>query len=97
MLLPSNPIDLSADKSSSDQKPQNIVDSSILQHVLDLLTTLLKKTKDKTSPEFVKIIDQFPKLLEYVLKSEDMFLLLHGTFTLKTFIHLGHVEILKKC
>jgi hypothetical protein len=57
----------------------------------------LKKTKDKTSPEFVKIMDQFPKLLEYVLKSEDMFLLLHGTSTLKTFIHLGHQEILKKC
>jgi hypothetical protein len=56
----------------------------------------LKKTKDKTSPEFLIIMDQFPKLLDYVHKSEDMFLLLHGTSTLKTFIHLGHEEILKR-
>ena len=39
----------------------------------------------------------FPKLLEYVLKSEDMFLLLHGTSALRTFIHLGHEQILKIC
>ena len=41
-------------------------------------------------------MDAFPKLLEYVSKSEDMFLLLHGTSALRTFIHLGHVEILKR-
>jgi len=57
---------------------------------------LLKKTKDKNSSDFVKIMDTFPKLLEYVNKSEDMFLLLHGTAALRTFIHLGHLEILKK-
>lgn len=96
MLVPQNPIDISADKSTSDQKASNMIDSSILQHVLDLLCTLLKKTKDKSSPEFVKIIETFPKLLEYVNKSEDMFLLLHGTSTLRTFIHLGSQEILKK-
>jgi len=62
---------------------------------MDLLSTLLKRTKDKTSPEFVKIISLFPKLLEYVNKSDDMFLLLNGTSTLRTFINLGHQEILK--
>lgn len=61
-----------------------------------MLCTLLKKTKDKQSSDFAKIIDQFPKLLEYVYKSEDMFMLLHGTTALKTFIHLGHTEILKR-
>jgi hypothetical protein len=91
MLVPQNPIDISADKSSgTEQKIQNMVDSSILQHVIDLLCTLLKKTKDKSSPDFVKIIAVFPKLLEYVHKSDDVFLLLHGTSALRTFIHLGH-------
>ena len=91
MLVPTNPIDLSADKSSTtEQRSQNIVDSSILMHVMDLLTSLLKKTKDHQSADFNKIIDQFPKLLEYVAKSDDMFLLLHGTSALRTFIHLGH-------
>jgi len=28
----------------------------------------------------------FPELLNFMLKSEDMFLLLHGTTTVKTFI-----------
>lgn len=96
MLLPQNLVDLSADKSSNaDQRPQNIIDSSILQHVIDLLCTLLKKTKDKDSEDFIKITNVFPKLLDFVLKSEDMFLLLHGTTALKTFINLGHKEILK--
>jgi hypothetical protein len=58
--------------------------------VIDLLCTLLKKTKNHQGDDFRKIIDTFPKLLEYVLKSEDMFLLLHGTTALKTFINLGH-------
>ncbi len=56
---------------------------------MDLLCTLLKKTKDKTSPEFGKIMDVFPKLLNYVHKSDDMFLLLNGVSTLRTFINLG--------
>lgn len=97
MLLPQNPVDLSADKSSTtEQRPfQNIVDSSILSHVIDLLCSLLKKTKDHQSADFTKIIEQFPKLLDYVNRSEDVFLLLHGTSALRTFIHLGHQEILK--
>ena len=46
-LVPQNLVDLSADKSSTtENRNQNIVDSSILQHVMDLLTSLLKKTKD---------------------------------------------------
>ena len=39
--------------------------------------------------EFSKIIDVFPKLLQYVHKSDDMFLLMHGTSALRTFINLG--------
>ena len=61
-----NPIDLSADKSSQsiDPKPLAMVDSSILQNVIDLLCTILKKTSaDKQAEEFSKIIDVFPKLL----------------------------------
>ena len=57
---------------------------------------MLKKTKDHATPEFEKIIDAFPALLEYVRNSEDMFLLLHGTSALRTFIHLGHKEILAR-
>lgn len=80
-----------------DKEPkQAIVDASILTHVMDLLNTLLKRTKDKSSPEFGRIMDLFPRLLQYVLKSDDMFLLLNGTSTLRTFINLGHVEILKR-
>ena len=87
MLLPQNPIDISADKSSTTEHKFNIVDSSILHSVLDLLCTLLKKSKGKKQEDFAKIIDVFPQLLEYIRKSDDMFLLLHGTSTLKTFIH----------
>lgn len=43
-----------------------VVDASILTHVMELLTALLKRTKDKTSPEFAKIMSLFPQLLEYV-------------------------------
>lgn len=74
----------------------NVVDSSILTHVLDLLCTLLKRTdRSVQEVEFDKIISVFPQLLNFVQKSEDMFLLLHGTTTLKTFIFYGHKEILK--
>lgn len=68
----------------------NLVDSSILCHAIDLLCTLLKKTKNHMSEEYNKVIDVFPALLKYVLKTEDMFLLLHGTSALRTFIHIGH-------
>lgn len=64
-------------------------------HVVDLLCTLLRKTKDRQSPEFGRVVGVFPRLLDYVAKSEDMFLLLHGTAALKTFIHLGHEQVLK--
>ena len=72
-----------------------IVDAQILANVIDLLCTLLKKTP-RDSPDFPKIVDTFPKLLDYVLKSEDMFLLLYGTSALRTFIHLASKEILEK-
>jgi hypothetical protein len=56
---------------------------------------LKKSKKSKNADDLTKVIATFPKILEYVQKSDDMFLLLHGTTTLKTFIHQGHVEILK--
>jgi hypothetical protein len=79
-----------------EREARPIVDASILTHVMDLLCTLLKRTKDKASPEFAKIIDVFPKLLSYVHKTDDMFLLLNGTSTLRTFINIGQAEILKR-
>lgn len=83
---------------TQEQKVLSVVDSTILQHVLDLLCTLLKKTdKEKHPEEFQKIVSIFPQLLNFVYKSEDMFLLLHGTAALKNFIFLGHKEILKIC
>ena len=48
-------------KLSIDQKLTSVVDSSLLMHVLDLLSTLLKKTDRETHKEdFNKIIIIFP-------------------------------------
>ena len=64
--------------------------------MLDLLTNLLKKTdREKHSDDFKKIVAVFPQLMNFVKKSDDMFLLLHGTTALKNFIFLGHQEILQ--
>ena len=71
----------------------DVVDASILKHVLDLLCSLLKNAK--TEEDKAKVIEVFPKLLVYTEKSEDMFLLLNATQTLNTFIHLGHKHVLK--
>lgn len=63
--------------------------------MLDLLCTLLRKTDAKKhETEFMKIIDVFPQLLNFVRKSEDMFLLLHGTAALKNFIFYGSEQVL---
>jgi len=88
---------LELDKASNNlpdvsSKVISVVDSSILQHVLDLLCSLLKNSK--TDEDRAKVVAVFPKLLTYVEKSEDMFLLLNGTTTLKTFIHLAHKQVL---
>ena len=61
--------------------------------MLDLLCSLLKNAK--TEEDKAKVIEVFPQILNYVEKSEDMFLLLNGTQTLKTFIYLGHKHALK--
>lgn len=68
--------DGSLDKSKSSNADQKVyVDAIILMHALDLLSTLLKKTDKKAHPaEFKKIIDLFPQLLNFVHKSDDMFL-----------------------
>ena len=71
-----------------DSSKEQIVDASILSHVLDLLCSLLKNSKSEEDK--AKIVEVFPRLLRYVEKSEDMFLLLNGTQTLKTFIYLSH-------
>ena len=71
-----------------DGSANEVVDASILSHVLDLLCNLLKNSK--TDEDKAKVIEVFPQILNYVEKSEDMFLLLNGTQTLKTFIYLGH-------
>ena len=69
-----------------------VVDASILSHVLDLLCSLLKNSK--SDEDRAKVVAVFPDILKYVEKSDDMFLLLNGTQTLKTFIHLAHKQIL---
>ena len=71
----------------------NVVDSSILSHVLDLLCSLLKNSK--TEEDKSKVVAVFPEILSYMEKSDDMFLLLNGTQTMKTFIHLAHEQVLK--
>lgn len=71
----------------------DVIEPSILCHVLDLLSSLLKNSK--TDEDKSKVCVVFPQLLSYVEKSEDMFLLLNGTQTLKTFIYLGHKQVLK--
>ena len=71
----------------------NVVDASILSHVLDLLCSLLKNSK--TEEDKSKVVAVFPEILTYMEKSDDMFLLLNGTQTMKTFIHLAHEQVLK--
>ena len=56
----------------------------------------MRKTDREThTDDFQKIIAEFPKLMNFVKKSEDMFLLLHGTAAIKNFIFVGHKEILE--
>lgn len=82
-------------KLTQPEKVLSVVDASILMHVLEFVCVLLKNTPANTL-EFKSIIFQvFPDLLTYVRKSDDMFLLLHGTTTLKNFVFCGHLEILK--
>lgn len=64
-----------------------MIDSSILAHVLDLLCAILKQANSDENRR--KIVEIFPHLLDYINKSEDMFLLLQGTTTLKTFISIA--------
>jgi len=75
-----------------------VVDAAIMHHVLDFLCILLKMTnKEKSLDEFKRIIAVFPRLLHFVLKSEDMFLLLNGTTTIKNFVFIGADEIMEIC
>lgn len=87
LLVPQAKVD--ADQLLDQQRESKpLVDASILTHVMDLLCILLKRT-NRTTHEFGKIMDLFPKLLQYVHKSDDMFLLLNGVSTLRTFMNLG--------
>jgi hypothetical protein len=55
----------------------------------------LKSTKD--NEEKKKVVMIFPHLIEYLNASDDMFLLLHGTTTMKTFIHSAAAQIKEIC
>jgi hypothetical protein len=74
------------------ENADTILDSSILQHSLDILSRLLKKT-DPESAEHSAVIDIFPILLQIALESEDLYLLMHTTSTLRTFIAISHEKI----
>lgn len=74
------------------ENADTILDSSILQHSLDILSRLLKKT-DPESDEHSAVIDIFPILLQIALESEDLYLLMHTTSTLRTFIAISHEKI----
>jgi hypothetical protein len=74
------------------ENADTILDSSILQHSLDILSRLLKKT-DPESAEHSAVIDIFPILLQIALESEDLYLLMHTTSTLRTFIATSHEKI----
>lgn len=95
--------DVSSEEHAKKQKEQfralenadNILDASILQHSLDILCRLLKKT-DKDSQEHAALVDIFPILLQIALESQDVFLLLHTTSTLRTFIAVSPEQIKKK-
>jgi len=95
--------DVSSDEHAKKQKDafralenaDNMLDSSILQHSLDILCRLLKKT-DSDSPEHNAVIDIFPILLQIALESQDLYLLLHTTSCLRTFIAISHEKIKEK-
>lgn len=78
--------DVSSDEHAKKQKDafraledaDTMLDSSILQHSLDILSRLLKKT-DPESQEHIAVIDIFPVLLQVALESQDIYLLLHTT------------------
>jgi hypothetical protein len=74
------------------ENADKMLDSSILQHSLDILSRLLKKT-DPESQEHNAVIDIFPILLQIALESQDIYLLLHTTSTLRTFIAVSHEKI----
>lgn len=74
------------------ENADKLLDSSILQHSLDILCRLLKKTDPETE-EHAALIDIFPILLQISLESEDVYLLLHTTSTLRTFIAVSHEKI----
>lgn len=81
-------LELVGEKEVAQDIVENSVDAGILAHVLDLLCSLLKKAS--TVEDRSRIACVFPDLMSYVERSDDMFLLLHGTTTLKTFVHLAH-------
>jgi GMP synthase PP-ATPase subunit len=58
---------------------------------LDLLCTILKCAKEPEDKR--KIVKIFPELLEYLKSTEDMFFLMQGTTTLKTFIHFAASQV----
>ena len=62
-----------------DASKEALLDSSILQHVMEILCIIVKKSKEA-------ILDVFPLLLEIAAKTEDTYLLLHSTGCLRSFL-----------
>lgn len=75
-----------------DEKIEIAVDSAILQHSLDILCILLRTT-DPSSEEHLSLLEVFPELLKLSLLSNDIYLLLHATSTMRTFIRLSSNKI----
>ena len=66
-----------------------------MQHSLDILCTLLKTT-DQNSKEHKDLLNfVFPELLKLSLQSEDIYLLLHSTSTMRTFIRISSPHIIE--
>lgn len=80
-----------------------IVDSSILQHVLEIINIIVRenfKEKEKGIEPPAGVMDHimgvFKQLLSMLTKSDDLFLLQYGTTSLKTFACFASKDILAR-
>jgi hypothetical protein len=72
-----------------------LLDSSILQHVLDILCLMLKKTPE-THHQYQRLLDVMPLLIDVGLDSDDTYLLLYATSCMRTFISIAYKHILQR-
>ena len=73
----------------------DILDSSVLQHSLDLLCIMLKKSTPG-SKEKEAILDVLPVLMDVLQRSEDTYLLLHSTNCMRTFLATSHTHFVER-